>query len=268
LYTLLLLSVDAHSVDVSHYGLTCAHEAICQWSKAWTCLRDDWTEARIIATTKEKEGEGNMKYSSVFILALILAVTNGFFLCARASVFLNEIHYDNDGADQNEGIEIAGLAGEDLAGWSILLYNGNDGRSYSTIDLSGAIPDQQNGFGTLFFPASGIQNGPDGMALVDNTNWVAQFLSYEGAFWATDGPASGLLSADIGVAEGSGTTATQSLQLVGNGSQYEDFSWTADPIANTQGAINTGQAFVPIPSAFWLLGSGLMGISVLRNRRA
>ena len=49
--------------------------------------------------------------------------------------------------------------------------------------LSRAIPDLQNGFGAIFvtYPTDGIQNGsPDGMALVDASNSVIQFLSYEG----------------------------------------------------------------------------------------
>jgi hypothetical protein len=35
-------------------------------------------------------------------------------------VFINEIHYDNAGTDVGEGVEIAGTAGMDLTGWSII----------------------------------------------------------------------------------------------------------------------------------------------------
>lgn len=49
-----------------------------------------------------------------------------------------------------------------------------------TISLSGIIPDQGSGFGALGFTESGIQNGIDGLALVDERNNVLQFLSYEG----------------------------------------------------------------------------------------
>ena len=43
------------------------------------------------------------------------------------------------------------------------------------------------------YPPDGIQNGsPDGMALVDAPGQVLEFLSYEGAFTATNGPAAGL----------------------------------------------------------------------------
>jgi len=40
-------------------------------------------------------------------------------------VFVNELHYDNAGTDAGEAIEVAGPAGTDLAGWSLVLYNGS-----------------------------------------------------------------------------------------------------------------------------------------------
>ncbi|MFC7357151.1 hypothetical protein ACFQO1_05605 [Jejudonia soesokkakensis] len=158
--------------------------------------------------------------------------------------WINEIHYDNAGGDANEGVEIAGPSGTDLTGWTIVLYNGANGQTYSTINLSGTISNQQNGSGTINFLETGIQNGdPDGLALVDDLGSVIQFLSYEGVFNATNGPANGMTSTDIGVSEGSGT-ASQSMQLQGSGNQYSDFTWAAD-IAETRGLVNTGQTFTP-----------------------
>jgi predicted extracellular nuclease len=167
-----------------------------------------------------------------------------------ANVFVNELHYDNAGGDVNEAIEVAGVAGTNLAGWRIVLYNGNGGVAYAAtggsangIALSGIIPDQSNGFGTLSFPAPGIQNGaPDGFALVDNLGRVVQFLSYEGTFTATNGPAAGLTSTDIGVAQDGDAIGT-SLQLTGTGSNYEDFVW-APAQTSTNAAANTGQSFL------------------------
>ncbi len=40
---------------------------------------------------------------------------------AQTSVFINEIHYDNTGTDAGESIEVAGPAGTDLTGWTIVL---------------------------------------------------------------------------------------------------------------------------------------------------
>lgn len=160
-----------------------------------------------------------------------------------AEVFINEIHYDNSGSDIGEGIEIAGPAGTDLSGWQLVLYNGNGGVVYDTENLTGIIPDQDDGFGTLAFPISGIQNGPDAIALVNPGGQVVQFLSYEGSFTATDGPAAGQTSEDIGVSEG-GVPAGTSLQLGGTGNVADDFTWQPSQTDNF-GQVNTGQDFAP-----------------------
>ena len=163
---------------------------------------------------------------------------------AATPVFINEIHYDNAGADSGEAIEIAGPAGTDLSGWSLVLYNGNGGAAYKTTALSGVIANQDgNGFGSLSFsyPVDGIQNGaPDGIALVNGSTAV-QFLSYEGTFVAVGGPAAGMSGVNISVSETS-VPEGQSLQLKGNGTNYEDFVWNSAS-ASSFAAVNTGQSF-------------------------
>ncbi|MGX1023500.1 T9SS type A sorting domain-containing protein [Psychroflexus sp. MBR-150] len=169
---------------------------------------------------------------------------------SQTSVFVNEIHYDNSGSDADEGIEIAGPAGTDLSGWTIEKYNGNNSSTYGTESLSGVIPDQDNGYGTLSFLISGLQNGaPDGLALVDDSGTVIQFLSYEGTITAVDGPASGMTSEDIGVEESSSSPVGESLQLTGSGTVYENFTW-ADSSPSSFGSVNANQTFggTPIPS--------------------
>ena len=54
------------------------------------------------------------------VLALVCAAT-GSRMLAQPTVFINEIHYDNTGTDAGEFIEIAGPAGTDLSGYSIVL---------------------------------------------------------------------------------------------------------------------------------------------------
>lgn len=163
--------------------------------------------------------------------------------CVSQTVFINEIHYDDSGADSGEGVEIAGPAGTDLAGYTITAYNGSNGTQYKTENLVGTIPDlNQTGYGTIFFPISSIQNGaPDGFAL-SNAAGVVQFISYEGTLTATNGPANGTTSVDIGVAETGSTPDEHSLQLKGTGTTYENFTWDG-PKANTYDAINTDQIF-------------------------
>ena len=114
---------------------------------------------------------------------------------------------------------------------------------YDTISLSGTIPDQQGCMGTLWFSFVGMQNGdPDGLALVDPTDEVVEFISYEGSFTANDGPAFGMSSADVGVSESSSTPVGFSLQLSGNGAEAADFTWQS-PATDTPGSPNTGQTF-------------------------
>lgn len=49
-----------------------------------------------------------------------------------------------------------------------------------TISLEGTIPDQVDGFGAVAFYEKGIQNGPDGLALVNAGGEVQQYISYQG----------------------------------------------------------------------------------------
>ncbi len=180
-------------------------------------------------------------------ITLLLSLLFTAVLSAQ-SVFINEIHYDNAGGDTGEFIEIAGPAGTDLSTYDIVLYNGSNGNEYNTVNLTGTIDDEGSGFGAQSFPISGIQNGgPDGIALLNGTTLV-QFLSYEGAFTAADGPVMGMMSTDIGVAESSSTLVGESLQLTGMGSIYTDFTWNA-PSAESPGDINTGQTFVAVMTA-------------------
>lgn len=162
-----------------------------------------------------------------------------------ADVWINEFHYLNSGGDVGEFVEIAGPAGTDLTGWTVYAYNGSNGKTYDSISLSGTIPGQQNGYGTLDFAFGGLQNGdPDGLALIDAGSGVVQFLSYGGTFTAADGPAAGELLIDIGVKETRNTPVGYSLQLGGSGDTYGEFTWQ-DPLDDTPGAVNTNQTFDP-----------------------
>src|SRR5690606_8784727 len=97
--------------------------------------------------------------------ALALAAT----FPARAEVFINEIHYDNAGTDVGEAIEVVGSAGESLAGYQLVRYNGSGGGSYGTDTLPAgtlATCGGQVRLATVNYPVDGLQNGsPDGVAL-------------------------------------------------------------------------------------------------------
>ena len=192
------------------------------------------------------------KIGPTVILAIAVLLSAGVasaFTRDPAPVFINELHYDNSGLDQNEAVEIAGSAETNLAGWRLVLYNGSDGSDYFSQELSGVIPDQGGGFGAVLIglPTANLQNGgPDGLALVDADGQVVQLLSYEGAFRAGSGPAAGLDSTDIGISEPGNTPVGQSLQLTGQGKVYQDFAW-AGPSPSSYGAPNQQQTFATEP---------------------
>ena len=67
----------------------------------------------------------------VTLILLVLAGVSiaGGRVAQAQTVFIDEIHYDNAGRMPAEAIEIAGPAGTDLTGWSLVLYNGMGGPS-------------------------------------------------------------------------------------------------------------------------------------------
>ena len=165
---------------------------------------------------------------------------------ALPSVRLSEIHYDNTGVDTGEAIEISAPAGTDLTGWQLVLYNGSSTSRapYSTTALSGTVPTTcgTRGVVVITYVSNGIQNGgttatgvtdPDGMALVNPGGTVVEFLSYEGIFVATSGPAEGLTSTDIGIRELGSESASPVTSLSRNGAGV----WSG-PATNTFGSCN------------------------------
>lgn len=119
-----------------------------------------------------------------FLLALHLA----------GQVYINEVDYDQPGADTMEFLELVGPDGTSLDSYTIELVNGNGGTIYATVDLTGfSIPnDNVSGYGFFVIGAAGvanvdytpgswtIQNGsPDGILLKEN-GVVVDGFSYEG----------------------------------------------------------------------------------------
>ena len=136
---------------------------------------------------------------------------------------------------------MAVTAGTNLSGWTVYFYDGSSGKSYATSALSGVAPPSS--VSVVSMNKAGIQNGgSDGFALVDNSNVVVQFISYEGTVTASNGPATGMSSTNVGVQESSSTPIGYSLQLAGSGCSYGDFSWQ-NPAYNTKGSVNNGQTF-------------------------
>ncbi|WP_411278103.1 lamin tail domain-containing protein [Gaiella sp.] len=97
-----------------------------------------------------------------------------------ARLVINEVDYDQVGADAGGFVEIAntGTAAAPLDGIALVLVNGGDGAEYGRKALTGSLAA-----GAKFVIDVDLQNGaPDGVALVDSGKDVLlDALSYEGA---------------------------------------------------------------------------------------
>jgi hypothetical protein len=206
------------------------------------------------------------------LIAIIAVFSLVPFLVYSQNAWINELHYDNAGTDAGEFIEVViqNAGTYSLADFSVVLYNGSNGQSYDTKTLDLFATGVVSGSYSLYYysyPANGIQNGaPDGMALVYQGAVISgQWLSYEGTMTAAIGPASGMLSVDIGVIETGTEVIGNSLQLAGLGASYSDFLWQG-PADDTPGQLNNNQTFpappVDVPLSSWavILGSVLIGL--------
>lgn len=157
------------------------------------------------------------------------------------NIWINEFHYDNDGTDTGESVEVVAPENySNMAAITLSLYNGNGGGVYNSETLDNFTQGNTiNGHTFYSISISGIQNGPDGFAL-DSAGTLIQFISYEGTVTATAGPANGQTSNDIGVSESGSSPLGHSLQLEGIGDQYSDFTWIG-PDTSTSGEMNFKQ---------------------------
>jgi Secretion system C-terminal sorting domain len=178
-------------------------------------------------------------------LILLIACFATKVVSQQSKLFISEFHYDNNGVDAGEFIEVSGPAGTDLTGCSLVLYNGggsttNPAPVYSTTNLTGSIDNEGSGVGAVSFnyPSNGIENGSnDGIALVCGGT-VIHLISYEGTFTPAAGtPAAGLTPIDVGVTQVSTTASGSSLQLRTGG-------WVVSTGSNTAGAYNSP---LPLP---------------------
>ena len=167
------------------------------------------------------------------------------------SVYINEIHYDNASGDVGEFVElfVTNPQPGTLSDYQINLYNGSNGTSYDseTFDnMTQSASDDTNGFGTgryyTWYPNS-IQNGaPDGVAS-SGPDGLIEFLSYEGEFTGSGGPANGVNSINIGASESSSAGIGTSIQNNGTG------TWVSG-LAETPGENNIND-ILPVKLIFF-----------------
>ena len=120
------------------------------------------------------------------------------------SLVINEIDYDQVGADSNGFVEIRnnGASAASLSGLALVLVDGTDGIEYDREALTGSIAA-----GGYLVVAIEAQNGaPDGVALVNTaTGALVDALSYEGAITAAQ---IGTATTTVSLVEGTVLAAT------------------------------------------------------------
>ena len=197
---------------------------------------------------------------------LLVVLFIGFFAVPTfaSTAFLTEVNYDYPGNDECEFLEVAlpSLAARVPQNTTVTLYNGSTGVPYASETVDNFIFGDSVVIGgelvDLYYwelPANGIQNGgPDGLS-IDENGVVCEFLSYEGTFTAVGGPADGLMSTDIGIAD-SNAAGNEGISL-----QLNNGIWT-------MGSKTPGLENVPEPTGWMLLSiSGLlMGLQIRRTR--
>lgn len=169
------------------------------------------------------------------------------------ALVLNEIDYDQVGADDAEYVEILNPSEGpfELDGVELHLVNGSTLASYAAIDLSSAASLDAGGYLVVAMPGVdvppgtptielpvAIQNGPDGIALVargETSCSVIDALSYEGEI---DGVTLEACEGLHGLVEGMATEAADSntdhgaLARLPNGSDTDDAAtdWSFTPM--------------------------------------
>jgi Lamin Tail Domain/Collagen triple helix repeat (20 copies) len=99
-----------------------------------------------------------------------------------AKLVINEVDYDQVGADGDGFVEIAnaGAAAAELAGVDLVFVDGADGAEYRREALSGTLAPGEN----VVVPVDAQNGAPDGLALVNATGALLDALSYEGEITA------------------------------------------------------------------------------------
>jgi hypothetical protein len=154
--------------------------------------------------------------------------------------FISELHYDNKGPDVGEFVAVTAPSGTSLDGWSLVFYNGVNGMPYRTLALDGTVDAGRTGWGELHWPVVGLQNGPDGVALLSPDETLMDLVAYGGLFDLVEGPAKGAAASLLPLVEGARTPVGWSLQRVGSA---RDWAWIAGP--ESPGLLNPGLMIAP-----------------------
>ncbi|RLD12380.1 MAG: hypothetical protein DRI44_00750 [Chlamydiae bacterium] len=196
------------------------------------------------------------------------------------AVWINEVAYNDPGVDDEEFIELCGVAGTDITGWKVQLVNGFDGSNYYEWTVGNEIgnfvfTNELGGFGFYVLAssssgdvpntdetmASDMQNGEDDAVRITKPDGTQiHFFAYNSKS-AIDYEYG--LPNDLTPLEDS-TLASNSLCKVGTGVDEPDFDWKIK--LQTPGEINDEQV-LPEPIGIGILFLGIAMLLKIREIR-
>jgi len=194
------------------------------------------------------------------------------------AVWINEVAYNDPGVDDEEFIELCGVAGTVITGWKVQLVNGFDGSNYSEWVIGSEIgsftfADEQDGYGFYVLAGSSsidipntdetmmttIENGDDDAIRITKADGTEiHFFAYNSKS-AIDYEYG--LPNDLTPIEDS-TLASNSLCKIGTGTEEPDFEWKVE--TQTPGTLNDEQV-LPEPIGLGILLLGLAALLKIRK---
>ena len=194
------------------------------------------------------------------------------------AVWINEVAYNDPGVDDEEFIELCGVAGTVITDWKVQLVNGFDGSNYYEFTVgseagSFTFADEQDGYGFYVLAssssgdvpntdetmASDMQNGDDDAVRITKADGTEiHFFAYNSKS-AIDYEYG--LPNDLTPIEDS-TLASNSLCKTGSGTEEPDFEWKIE--IQTPGTLNNEQA-LPEPIGLGILFLGLAALLKIRK---
>ena len=202
-----------------------------------------------------------------FLVALGLASN------ARALPLISEVFYDALGSDNGAVfVEIYGMAGTSLDGFSIEGVNGSNGSVGPVVLLSGSIPSDgffvvadDRGDGQSDVPAADwianfdFQNGPDSIVLRDPDGGIVDAVGY-GTFDPDEVFAGeGASAPDVAA----GSSLARVFADLDSDDNATDFQLSASPTPGS-GPVSS----IPEPGSAGLLALGLAGLASLGRRKS
>ncbi len=195
------------------------------------------------------------------------------------AVWINEVGANDPGDDDEEFIELCGVAGTDITGWKVQLLTGYNGSNYyewtvGTEIGSFTFTNEIDGFGFYVLAGSSSSDVPNtdetmastikhsgddyGIRIAKADDTQIHFLAYKckSAVYYEYGLPNDVTPLD------DASTLSNTLSKVGVGYDEPDFGW--DNVLQTPGIINTDQV-LPEPMGIGLIIFGLAALLKIRK---